>query len=155
MHEASGWEIWRDCCRGWQVCVHWCVNRWVKCIGQIYRDYQVCVQIGLILFILSFIHHDGPLLPPLTGKAPHEHPPIFLNPIEKQSTKRHLPPGAWHVICWLDIALGQLQNALSSSISSQYEMDLGGGLEGRFPWHSTLFHPWSSQEGKLQPILIH
>lgn len=61
------------------------------------KPYSVCVQIVLILFILSFIYHDGPLLPPLTGKAPREHPPISLNPVRK-----HLPPGSWHTICRMD-----------------------------------------------------
>lgn len=76
---ATGWsgrtfqmhEALVDCSHAWQVRVHWCVNRWVKCIGQIHKHYSVCVQIVLILFILSFIYYDGPLLPPLTGKAPH------------------------------------------------------------------------------------
>lgn len=99
MHEASGWEIWRDCSHAWQVCVQWCVHRWVKCIGEIQKHYLVCVQIVLSLFILSFIYHDGPLLPPINGKVPHENPPIVLNPIRKQSTKRRLPPGSWHAIC--------------------------------------------------------
>lgn len=42
------------CSHAWEVCVHWCVNRWVKCIGQIQKHYSVCANCTNSLY--SFLY---------------------------------------------------------------------------------------------------